>query len=218
MSQTSTNDEGLMTLVLVEDDPLLRDNLRILLSGEPGIKLVGAFASAEEALAQLDTLRPRLMLSDLNLPGMSGIDLIREAKQRFPDMEIMAHTIKEDRTTVFAALKAGATGYIIKGARPSALIEALYNLSEGGAPMSPKIARAVVQEFQDASETPESILSAKEKEVLAGIQEGLSYKEIGQKLFISPHTVHSHIKKIYEKLQARDKQDAISKARRRGLL
>src|SRR5690606_1243585 len=209
---------GPIKLIVVEDNPLLRDNLRLLLAGEPGIEVLAVFETAEEALAEIDRLQPRMILSDINLPGMSGIDLIRQVRAKHPEIDVMAHTVNEDRHTVFAALKAGASGYIVKGARPSALIEALYSLHEGGAPMSPKIARAVVREFQDDVIEQDLLLSAKEKEVLLGIQEGLSYKEIAARMCISPHTVHSHIKKIYEKLQAKDKQEAISKARRRGLL
>ena len=209
---------GPIKLIVVEDNPLLRDNLRLLLAGEPGIEVLAVFETAEEALAEIDRLQPRMILSDINLPGMSGIDLIRQVRAMHPEIDVMAHTVNEDRHTVFAALKAGASGYIVKGARPSALIEALYSLHEGGAPMSPKIARAVVREFQDDVIEQDLLLSAKEKEVLLGIQEGLSYKETAARMCISPHTVHSHIKKIYEKLQAKDKQEAISKARRRGLL
>jgi len=209
---------GPIKLIVVEDNPLLRDNLRLLLAGEPGIEVLAVFETAEEALAEIDRLQPRMILSDINLPGMSGIDLIRQVRAMHPEIDVMAHTVNEDRHTVFAALKAGASGYIVKGARPSALIEALYSLHEGGAPMSPKIARAVVREFQDDIVDQDLLLSVKEKEVLFGIQEGLSYKEIATRMHISPHTVHSHIKKIYDKLQAKDKHEAISKARRRGLL
>lgn len=205
-------------LVIVEDNPIVRENLRILLDGEITFNVVGAFSNAEDLLKNLDALKPEMLLSDLGLPGMPGIDLIREVKNRIPEIDIMAHTINEERSSVFAALKAGATGYIIKGATPRELVEALFTLRQGGAPMSPKIARAVVREFQETTHDNDFLLSAKEKDVLQGIQEGLSYKEIGTKLNISPHTVHSHIKKIYEKLQAKDKQDALIKARKRGLI
>jgi two-component system NarL family response regulator len=206
-------------LLIVEDDTLLRNNLRMLLDGEPRFDVLAACATAEEALAAIESSRPDLMLSDLGLPGMSGIELIRTVRERWPSVEIMAHTIREDRGTAFAALKAGASGYIVKGATPRELIEALATLCEGGAPMSPRIARALIREFQESAEDHESeLLSRKERDVLSAVREALSYKEIAVRMNISPHTVHTHIKNIYAKLQARDKADALAKARRKGLI
>lgn len=205
-------------LLIVEDEPQLRESLRLLLGGEPSMRVLAACGSAEEALKQLDHEAPDVVLCDLGLPKMSGIELIRRAQQRLPNLPIMVHTISEDRDAVFAALKAGACGYIVKGASPRELIEALVTLRAGGAPMSPRIARLVVRTFHERPSDDEFLLSAKERSVLLGIQDGRSYKEIALDLHISPHTVHSHIKRIYEKLQASDKQDAVMKARRRGIL
>jgi len=205
-------------LIIVEDNDLLRENLRQLLGGETGIDLVGAYANAEDALRALPETQPQMLLSDLGLPGMSGIELIQKAKTRLPEIDIIAHTVSEDRDTVFAAIKAGASGYLIKGSTPREVVEALHSLREGGAPMSPRIARAVVREMQDSTNGDEFLLTAKEKGVLGGIYEGLSYKEIAGKLHISTHTVHSHIKKIYEKLQAKNKREALVKARRKGII
>jgi two-component system NarL family response regulator len=209
---------GELRLLIVEDDQLLRENLRALLSGESGVRVVAACASAEEALPLLASARPDVMLSDLGLPAMSGIELIRKARDVLPSLDIMVLTVSEDREAVFAALKAGAAGYIVKGATPRELVEALDALRAGGAPMSPKIARLVVKTFHDTPPPEEFLLSAKERAVLGGIQEGRSYKEIAAAMNISPHTVHSHIKHIYEKLQATDKRDALVKARRKGLI
>jgi two-component system NarL family response regulator len=138
-----------MRLAIVEDNLLLLENLRLLLSGEPGISVEGAFPSAEDALQALPGLDPDIMLVDLDLPGISGIELIRRVKVHKPDMEMMAYTIFEDRETVFSAIKAGACGYILKGSSPRELIESLNSLHQGGAPMSPKIARKVIREFHD---------------------------------------------------------------------
>jgi two-component system NarL family response regulator len=204
--------------MIVEDNPLLRDNLRILLSGEPSVEHVTAFESAEEALAEMRDAGPDILLSDIELPGMSGVELIRRVKLSYPDMDIMAFTIYEDRDTVFAAIKAGASGYILKGSSPRELLEALLSLSQGGAPMSPKIARKVIREFQSVTGDDESPLSHREVEILKSIDHGLSYKEIADRFCISPHTVHTHIKNIYEKLQAKGRQEAISKARKKGLI
>lgn len=208
-----------MKLLIVEDDTLLRNNLKLLLDGEPGIEVMDTFGSAEEAAAQLEKIRPDVMLCDLGLPGMSGVEFIPIAKAKLPELDIMAYTIFEDRQSVFSAIKAGASGYILKNSTPRELIEALFTLREGGSPMTPKIARAVIRELQNGGEAEEDLLlTTREKEVLLHIEAGLSYKQIAAKLNISRHTVHTHIKNTYEKLQAKDKQEAIIKARRKGIL
>lgn len=207
-----------MNVVIVEDNPLLLETLRLLLSGEPDIAVTGAFESAEEALAGLEESRPDVMLVDLGLPGMSGIEFIKCIKKDTPDADIMAHTIFEDKENVFAAIKAGASGYILKGSSPRDIIEALNDLSKGGAPMSPKIARKVIVEFQEEGITEQYLLSHRETEVVRSIEEGLTYKEIGKKFNISTHTVHTHIKRIYEKLHAKDRREAVIKARKKGII
>lgn len=207
-----------LRLMIVEDDALLRENLRVLLAGEPGLAVVACCESGEAALQMLVATRPEVLLSDLGLPGMSGIDLIRQAKAQLPQLDILVLTISEDRDAVFAALKAGACGYIVKGATPRELIEGIVAISSGGAPMSPKIARMVTRSFQDAASEDCDVLTPKEHSVLVGVRDGLSYKAIASQLNISAHTVHSHVKHIYEKLQAVDRRDALNKARRRGAL
>ena len=207
-----------MRIAIVEDNRLLLENLKLLLSGESNIEVVGDFISAEEALSRLKETDPEIILADLGLPGMSGIELIKRVKGEMPDVEIMAHTIFEDKENVFSAIKAGASGYILKGSSPREIIEALHNLYKGGAPMSPKIARKVIMEFQDEGIGGQYILSHREKEIVRLVEKGLSYKEISKKLSISPHTVHTHIKNIYEKLQAKNRQEALIKARKKGII
>ena len=207
-----------MKVAIVEDDMLLRENLKLLLSGESGISVVGAFASAEEALAGVRQAGPEVLLADIGLPGMSGIDLIPALKEQLPDLEIMAHTIFDDRETVFSAIKAGASGYILKGSTPRELIDALHTLAKGGSPMSPKIARKVIREFQDEGIDEQYLLSHRETEIVKEIENGLTYKDIAMKLGISPHTVHTHIKNIYEKLHAKDRQGALVAARKKGII
>lgn len=206
-----------MRIVIIEDDALLREHLRLLLGGESTIEVVGAFGSAEDALPTLKEISPDVMLVDIGLPGMSGIEFIRRAKSLLPDAEIMAFTVFEDRDTVFSALKAGATGYILKGTTPRELVEALHGLYEGGSPMSPKIARAIIMDFQEMGDE-QYVLTPREKEILSAVEKGLSYKEIAEKLNVSPHTVHTHIKNIYEKLHAKSRSEAILKAKRRGII
>jgi two-component system NarL family response regulator len=207
-----------MRLVIVEDDPILLESLKLLLSGETGITVTGAFSNAEDALDELRKASPEVMLADLGLPGMSGIELIKKAKEDMPDLEIMAHTVFEDRENVFSAIKAGASGYILKGSTPREIVEAIHEINKGGAPMSPKIARKVIHEFQDETVEEQFVLSQRERDIVKCIEQGLTYKEISLRLGISSHTVHTHIKNIYEKLQAKDRGEALIKARKTGII
>ena len=207
-----------MKVSIVEDDVLLRQNLKLLLSGESGISVVSVYGSAEEALRSIGKAKPEILLADIGLPGMSGIELIREVKEQMPGVEIMAHTVFDDRETVFSAIKAGASGYILKGSTPRELIDALHTLAKGGSPMSPKIARKVIREFQDEGIDEQYLLSHRETEIVREVENGLTYKDIALKLNISPHTVHTHIKNIYEKLHAKDRQGALVAARKKGII
>src|SRR3972149_11569731 len=207
-----------MRLAIVEDDRMLLENLKLLLSGEKSMTVVGSFSSGEEALQKMKETSPEVILTDLGLPGMPGVEFIKRAKAEMPEIEMMAFTVFEDRETIFSAIKAGASGYVLKGSTPRELIESLNTLYQGGAPMSPKIARAVIQEFQDEAASVQYLLTPKEKEVIKAIEKGFSYKEIGKNMCVSPHTVHAHIKKIYEKLQVKTRQEALIKARRQGII
>ena len=207
-----------MRVIIVEDDQLLLENLKILLGSDAQIDVVGAFPSAEDALPKLNKLDPEVMIADLGLPGISGIEMIRTVKEEMPAVEIMAHTVFDERDTVFAAIKAGASGYLLKGSSPLEIIQALHKLYEGGSPMSQKIARKVIMEFQDEAVEDQYLLTHREKDIVKSIENGLTYKEIANKFNISPHTVHTHIKNIYEKLQAKDRQEALVKARRKGII
>jgi len=207
-----------MRIAIVEDNPLLRENLTLLLGGEEDFEIVGSHGSAEETLENLAAEAPDLLLVDIGLPGMGGVELIRIVRRQRPEIEIMVHTVFDNRDTVFAAIKAGATGYILKGASPRELVEAIHTLMAGGAPMSRKIARAVIREFQGTPIEDEYLLTPREREILLGVEQGYTYKELAQRLRISPHTIHSHIKKIYEKLHAKSRREALVAARRKGIL
>jgi len=207
-----------MRISIVEENHKLLENLKILLTGEPNYEIIGAFSTAEDAMPAIHNNPPEVLLTDLAFPGMSGIELIEKVKQKYPEIDVMAHTVSDSRESVFSAIKAGASAYMLKDSRPVELIEALNELYEGGAPMSPKIARMVVQEFQSRGMDEQYLLSQREKEVIKGIEKGLSYKEMADKFNISPQTVHKHIKNIYEKLQAGDRREALLKARKKGII
>ncbi len=204
-----------MKIIIVEDNPLTRDNLTLLLQGEQDIELVEAFETAESTIKDATWEQADILLSDIDLPGISGVDLITWARLNHPNISCMTYTIHENRDTVFAAIKAGACGYLLKSSSPRELIESLHELYDGGAPMTPKIARKVIQNLQQGTQT-ENKLTPREQEVLGQIDQARSYKEIATNLNISPHTVHTHIKKIYEKVQANSREEVVHKARRLG--
>ncbi|CAH2030804.1 response regulator [Trichlorobacter ammonificans] len=208
-----------MRLAIVEDNAITLEALQQTLLAEPDVAAVDGFGSAEEALRTLDLLRPDILLVDLGLPGMQGAELIERVKELCPATEIMVYTIFDDSPTVFAAIKAGASGFILKDATPKELIASLRTLLQGGAPMSPRIARKVIHEFRNGSAVPEQpLLSPREEKVIRCIAEGLSYNDVAERLGISYHTVHTHIKKAYEKLQVRGRRQALQRAYELGIL
>jgi DNA-binding NarL/FixJ family response regulator len=205
---------------VVEDNPDLLVNLRLLLGGEPGFVVVGAFPTAEAALAASLWQSCDVLLADIELPGLSGVDLIREVHRQHPHLQILVHTISDTRQTVFAALQAGALGYLLKGSSPRDLIESLRTLHTGGAPMSPRIARKVIQELHDIKPGvgAANLLTPRERDILGGIAASKSYKELAQQFSCSPHTIHGHVKKVYEKLHASNRAEALEKAHSLGVL
>ncbi|HMR04522.1 MAG TPA: response regulator transcription factor [Polyangiaceae bacterium] len=208
-----------LKLVIVEDDAVTRDAVTMLLSGEPELQIVAAHANGRSLIDAFDDADFDVALVDLGLPDIDGIDLIAAIKARRPTSEVMAYTVSESRDRVFAALAAGATGYVLKGCRPAELIEAIFTLAQGGAPMSPTIARSVVRAFQGSQSISEDyLLTSRERDVLSLLEQGMSYKEVAAALSVSPHTVHSHIKKIYEKLHASGRDEALRVARLKGLI
>jgi two-component system NarL family response regulator len=208
-----------MKICIIEDNKPLLENLRLLLAGEPGYEVTGAYDSAEAALQAAPWDGAEVLLVDLDLPGLSGIEVIRRVHPKWPGLQILVYTISEDRDTVFTAIKAGAMGYLLKGCPPRDLVESLRILHQGGAPMSPRIARKVVAAFQAPQNlSPECCLTPREQVVLTEIAMGRSYKEIAEATGVSPHTVHARVKSIYEKLHAASRSEALAKARELGLL
>jgi len=207
-----------MRLAILEDSLTLLENLKIVLDGEAGITVVGAFRSAEDALNKLKRLAPEIVLVDIGLPGMSGIDFIKRAKEKNPRIEMLVYSISEDLKTVSSAFHAGAAGYLIKGPKPRVLVEALMELYEGGAPMTPRIARMVISEFHANIGHCGDRLSQREQEILRCMDRGMMYRDIAKALLISPFTVRTHIRNIYQKLPAKSKTEALRQARKNGLL
>ena len=205
-------------VMLVEDDEMLNQSLGLLIGGNPGFEVVATFLSAEEARDALPGLTPDVMLVDLGLPGMGGVELIAHVRMTRPELKMLAHTLHDERAHVVAAIRAGATGYILKGSPPSELLEALLELHSGGAPMSPKAARIIIAEFQSSGFDDANPLSHRETEILTGLRAGKSYKELAAALSISPHTVHTHIKRIYEKLHVQNRKQAMETADRMGII
>ncbi len=208
-----------MRIAIVEDDDQLLASLKVLLEGEPDIQVIATFNNGGDAIASIPTMDVNILLIDIGLPDISGIELTHQFKQKYPSIDIMIFSVYFDQETVFAALRAGATAYITKGCTPRELIEALHDLQRGGSPMSPKIARQVISAFHNEKiPSEQNLLTQREKNVLIEIEKGKSYKEVASKLSISPHTVNSHIKKIYEKLHSHNRQEALQKAQQKGII
>jgi len=206
-----------ITVSIVEDNDQLRGTLARVLSRAEGFQCLGQHASAEAALAALPKERPNVVLMDINLPGMNGVECVRQLKQLLPEAQVMMLTAYEDTENIFNSLAAGASGYMLKRTKTSELLEAIREVSKGGSPMTTHIARKVVQSFQKpaASPNPAEDLSPREKEVLDCLAQGFLYKEIAEKLGISYETVHTYIRRIYEKLQVRTRTEAVAKFLRR---
>lgn len=199
----------MITVSIVEDDDDIRETLALLIDGSDGFRIASTFADCEAALARVAEDRPDVMLMDIGLPGMSGIEGTGRIKELLPDTDVVMLTIHRDDDLVFRALSAGATGYLLKDSRPDDILAAARDVRAGGAPMSSAIARRIVSSFRRAEESP---LSGRETEVLAELCKGQSYRAIAGALFISEDTVHFHIKNIYRKLSVHSKAEAVAKA------
>jgi len=203
------------SVMIVEDDRGLREQIVQILETAPDIKCLGAFDSAEAALPQILEKNPDVVLMDIKLPGMSGIQCAAEIKRNKPAMQIIMVTIYEDSERIFRALKAGANGYLVKSSPPEQLLGAIRDVYQGGAPMSSPIARKVVQHFHllGPSVDEEQNLSPRERQVLDLLAMGFIYKEIGSKLDIGTETVRTYVKNICQKMHVRGRLEAVAKHR-----
>lgn len=199
---------------IVEDHPDIRMGVSYVLNSSPGLRLAGTYGTAEECLQHLDEEMPDVILMDINLPGMSGIEATRSVKARHPRIEIVILSVLEDDQNVFRAICAGASGYVTKPILPAQLPEVVEQAFAGGTPMSPHIARRALELFRRYAPPPSSDyqLTPRELNVLKLLTEGDDYKLIAQKLFLSIFTVRAHIRNIYDKLHVHSKSQAVSKA------
>jgi len=205
----------MITIAIVEDNDQFRNGLEAIIQSQNEMVLAGSYESAEKALLALPDNPTDIVISDINLPGMRGTNLILQLKIKMPQTQFMVCSIHDDDDTVFEAMKYGASGYILKNpVTGDDIIRAIYDLYNGGSPMSPFIARKVISSFQKPAESNEnSMLSVREKEVLELLAKGLIYKEIADKLGVSHETVKKHLKNIYQKLHVQNKIEALKKMR-----
>ena len=198
---------------LVEDDGDIRESLSLLIRGTSGFEFLNSYSSAEDALAGLEGALPDVVLMDIHLPKASGIECVRSIKQRWPGVLVVMLTVFDDSEELFESLRAGASGYLLKRTSPSKILEAILEVWKGGAPMSPTIARMVVERFSPEVPAPKQKerFSEREEQILNLLSQGYRYKEIAHELGIAVETVHSHLRRIYDRLQVRSKTEAVVK-------
>lgn len=202
-----------ISIAIVEDDRAVRASLAAILQGAADCRCVGEWGLGKETLQKLPALRPDVILMDINLPDMSGVECVRQLSQLVPAARILMLTVQEDPDSIFKSLAAGASGYLLKPIRAAELVAAVKDVFGGGAPMTSNIARKVVQSFKQAgsSRSETESLSPREQDVLDALSKGYSYKETAELLGISYSTVHTHIERIYQKLHVQSRGQAVAK-------
>jgi DNA-binding NarL/FixJ family response regulator len=205
----------LIAIAIVEDNPQIRRNLARFIGETPGFRCTCLCATGEDALKVIPQQPPDIVLMDIQLPGMSGIECTAALKQKLPNLRVMMLTVYEDSDAIFDALKAGASGYLLKRSAPDRLIEAIKEMHRGGSPMTSEIARKVIDSFHSAKQVthPQDRLTHREEEVLQLLAKGYSPKEIGAKLELSYETIRVHLKRVYEKLHVHSRTEAVLKYR-----
>lgn len=202
----------MLNVAIVEDNKTLCSSLENLFNRTEGMKCVASLGNLMNVVSELAKANPHIVLMDIGLPNISGIEGVRTVKANFPEIQIMMFTVFEDDDSIFDAIKAGASGYLLKKSAPEEIIEAIKELYRGGAPMSPTIARKVVASFQTNNHSVQQYeLTVREKEILYALVDGLSYKKIADKYCVSISTVRTHICNIYQKLHVNTKAQAVAK-------
>lgn len=219
-STTTPSTDSALGVVIIEDMRDVREGLSVLINGTAGFRCTGAYRTMEEALAQITPERTGVILTDIGLPGMSGVDGIRALRERMPDVPILALTVYDNDTQVFRALCAGASGYLLKNTPPARLLDSLKEVAAGGAPMSPEVARRVLRLFREYQPPTQAAyhLTPQEYELLKLLVDGHHKKTAAAALGISVNTVSFHLKHIYEKLQVHSKTQAVAKALRERII
>lgn len=208
-----------ISVVIVEDDVQIREGISVLIQSTEGFELKGAFGDCKSALKSLNDILPDVFLMDISMPGLSGIGCTAKIKNTYPSTNIIMLTVYEDDAQIFDSLRAGASGYILKRTPLDQILEAIKDVQSGGAPMTPSIAKRVLNFFNNAgNKLKEFNLTQRENEILNELVNGLSYKKIAETLFISLDTVRTHIKNIYQKLQVSSKSEAVVKALKEKLI
>lgn len=207
------NKEEKIKVIVIEDDSTIRNGMVSLINQAPGFECINSFDNCEDAIKNFDNQNADILLMDISLPGISGIEGVKIIKQKYPDINIIMLTVFEDNNKIFNSLKAGANGYLLKKTSIEKILESITDVYNGGAAMSPGIARKVLNYFSNSKTLiDEYNLSKREAEVLEKLINGLSYKIIADELFISLDTVRTHIKNIYLKLHVNSKSEAVAKA------
>lgn len=203
----------MISVSIIDDEKELRESITTFINGSPGFRCVSAYGSADIALQRVPTDKPDVVLMDINMPGMNGIECVERLKSSMPNVQIVMLTVYEDTDQIFRALAAGATGYLLKRLSPSKLLQAIREVHAGGSPMSNSIARKVVASFQKAKKTDEKQphLSPREQSVLDCLAKGLTYKQIADQLEISIDTIRTHLRRVYEKLHVQSRTEAVAK-------
>jgi DNA-binding NarL/FixJ family response regulator len=203
----------MITVSIVDDEKGLRESIATFMNGSPGFRCVSCYSSAETALKGLPVDKPDVVLMDINLGGMTGIECVERLKVVAPKMQILMLTVYEDTDQIFKALEAGATGYLLKRSSPTKLLHAIREIHAGGSPMSSSIARKVVASFQKSKVTDEkpTHLSPREEMVLNCLAKGLTYKQIADQLDISIDTIRTYLRRVYEKLHVQSRTEAVAK-------
>lgn len=211
---TDTQSQKTIKVAIVEDRREIREGLAMLIGGTEGFCCTGSYRSVEEALDKIDHQRPDLVLMDIGLPGMSGIEGLRILKERYPDMLLLMLSVYDDDERIFDAMCAGASGYLLKKTPPARLLECIREVVDGGAPMSPEVARRVIALFREIRppERADYDLTPHETRLLKLLVEGHNYKTAAAELNVSVHTVSFHLRSIYDKLQVHSKSEAVAKA------
>lgn len=205
----------MIRVAIFEDNRSLREGLAAMIGGTPGFECVGAFPNCNNLLKNVSQAKPDVILMDIEMPGINGIEAVALIKEEFPDLKVLMETIFDDDEKIFSSICAGAEGYILKHTSPAEILEAIEEIHEGGSPMTPSIANRVLKMVKQRPEigNKESFdLTDREKEILTCLVKGMSYKMVADTCFISIETVNVHIKNIYRKLQVHSKSEAVAKA------